>query len=131
MPRRSPWWWRATRQLARAGWWVVARVAGPAVVVTAWCVYVWCSGRSWSHRPRRRWVRREVRAAGNWALTAAVAAVAWRPVVVASLLAAIGGSLVVTALVSRRQPLVWPNRQPPVRVSATVGTPHQLSTGRR
>jgi hypothetical protein len=105
----------------------------PAVVVIAWAAFVWFTGGTWRrHRVCRRLVRREVRAVGNWLATVTAAALVWRPVATAVVLAVVGGSLVITALVTRRRVAAVPARDGPIRVKATAGAPQRLDrTGKR
>lgn len=78
--------------LARAAWWLLRQLPklAPVFYLVAWVLYVWLSGRTWQHRVPHRWVRREVRAAGNWAATAVAALLVWRPVATAVALGLVG-----------------------------------------
>jgi hypothetical protein len=75
-------------------------------------------------------VRREVRAAGNWAATAVAAGLVWQPVVTASVLGAAGLVLVGTATTLRRRERLSESGQSPIRVTATIGDPRPVG-GRR
>jgi hypothetical protein len=99
----------------------------PGVALVGWCAYVWLTVRSWTHRRRRRWVTRPVRAVGNWLASVIAVALYWRPLAVASVLAAAGGALVVTALVARHRPAAAPGG--PIR--AQVHVPQPLRTDGR
>ncbi|QSB14143.1 hypothetical protein JQS43_21865 [Natronosporangium hydrolyticum] len=105
---------------------VLARSVGFVSVVVAWSAFVWFTGRTWSHRPRRRYVTRRVRATGNWLLTVVAAALLWQPAVTAAVLAVAGGVLVATAAVTRRRAAVTAAGGP-IRVRAEVGTPRRLA----
>jgi hypothetical protein len=109
-------------------WHLIRKVLAPATIALGWCAYVWFTGRTWRHQVRHRIVRREVRAAGNWLLTATAAALVWQPVATAVVLAVLGASLVGAALGMRHRERLrelWaPRRQlEPRRVEAIVGEP--------
>jgi hypothetical protein len=75
-------------------------------------------------------VTRPVRAVGNWAATAVVVGLLWRPVATAVVLATTGVGLVATATtLRRRERLTGPGR-PAIRVTATIGDPRPVG-GRR
>jgi hypothetical protein len=106
------------------------RLLGPLAVVAGWSAYVWFSGRTWRHHVDHRVVRREVRAAGNWAASLAAVGLVWQPVVTASVLGAAGLVLVGTATTLRRRDRLTGPGRPPIRVTATIGDPRPVG-GRR
>lgn len=101
--------------MAAAGlWWLLGRVAWPGLLLAGWGAWVWLSGRTWRHHVHVRLVRREVRAAGNWALTAAVLGWLVAPAVTAAVCAVAGVGLLAAASTIRvRERLAL--RQAPVR----------------
>jgi len=129
--RRSPVVWRAARGAAVGTWWLSHRVLAPAAVAAGWAVWVVLSGRTWRHQVRRRLVRREVRAAGNWLAIAVAVGLWWRPLIVAAVLTVAGGCLVAAALTSRHRAAIGPAAGEPIRVHAQVGPPRPLSSGGR
>jgi hypothetical protein len=106
------------------------RLLGPLLVVAGWSAYVWFSGRTWRHHVAHRLVTRPVRAAGNWAATATLAALVWRPVATATALGAAGLVLVGTATATRRRERLTGSGQRPIRVTATTGPTQRLTEGR-
>jgi len=115
----------------RAGRWTGEHVLGPLLAAAGWVVWVWFSGRSWRHHVTRRVVRREVRAAGNWAATVVAVALLWCPLVVATVLAVAGVSLIAAALTARHRAAIQPATDQPIRVTAQIGDPRPLSSGGR
>ncbi|MGH3679309.1 MAG: hypothetical protein ACRDT2_03360 [Natronosporangium sp.] len=109
----------------------LARLLGGLLVALAWVSYVVLTGRTWRHQVRRRWVRREVRAVGNWLALVVAAALLWRPVTTGIVLTVAGGALVGTAVTLRRRDRreLTDHGRSPIRVRATVGTPHPLTPG--
>jgi hypothetical protein len=106
------------------------RLLGPLLVFAGWSAYVWFSGRPWRHHVAHRVVRREVRAAGNWAASLAAAGLVWRPAVTGAVLGAAGLALVATATTLRRRERLTGSGQSPIRVTATTGPTQQLTEGR-
>lgn len=123
--------------VAAAGlWWLLRRVVAPGLVMLGWAAWIWFSGRTWRHRVTRRWVRREVRAAGNWAVTLVVLGFLLAPVATVIVLATSGVGLLAAASTIRCREqllqLVGRDRSAPIRVKATVGDPRRLThTGER
>lgn len=89
--------------LVRALWWLIRHLPklGVVLAVLTWVVYVWTTGRTWRHGIKPRYVRRELRAAGNWLALVTAFGLVWQPVATAVVLALLGVGLVAGTLLPR------------------------------
>lgn len=117
--------------------WHTGRGLVVLVGLVGWAAWVIASGRTWRHSVRRRLVRREVRAVGNWLAAVAAVGLVLRPLATAAVLAVVGAGLVAAALGMRHRDQLRalvagrPELDPgePIRVRAHVGEIRRL-TGR-
>lgn len=109
--------------------WLTRKVIGPTLVVVAWCAWVWFSGRTWRHQVPHHYVRRQVRAVGNWVATLVGVLLVWQPLATAAALAVAGIGLMALsapaqrrALMARRVAMLAAWREP-AEVQVTAGPP--------
>lgn len=116
---------KATVALARLTW-PILRAAGYGAVILAVLAYKWVTGARFTHQPRRRYLPRPVRAAGQCLVTAVAVGLILNPLLTAAVLAAAGFGLlgVVEARRNRTRAMAEPAGEP-IRVRAYVDYSHK------